>query len=207
MPDQKIEMACECGKLRGHCVGVSPQNSRHLVCMCKDCQTFARFLGRDDVLDQNGGTEIFQITPSQVRIEKGQEHLCVARLSPKGTFRWYASCCNTPIANTTPSAGFPFSGIFCAFMANKDQANRANLLGPIQERFFARDSLGTPPEGTHEKVPTGYLIKTLFWLLRNKIAGRAKPSPFFADDKTPVAVPKVLSQEERTRFSEQKSPA
>ena len=51
-------LRCNCGKLTGTLVGVaSPQENRtkdinRCVCYCTDCQSFARFLKReDDILD------------------------------------------------------------------------------------------------------------------------------------------------------------
>ena len=120
----KIEMACDCGALRGHGIDLNPGTGRHLICMCKDCQAFARFLGREEILDQNGGTEIFQITPAQIRLEAGLDHLAAMRLGPKGAVRWYASCCNTPIANTTHMPGIPFAGVFCTFIKPRGTGSR-----------------------------------------------------------------------------------
>jgi hypothetical protein len=198
----KIEMSCACGKLRGHGLNITPKTGRHLVCMCKDCQAFARYLGRDgDILDQNGGTEIFQITPSQIRLETGLEHLAVTRLGPKGAMRWYASCCNTPIANTTPSAGFPFAGVFCKFINPREDAVRDAALGPINDRFYARDGYGNLPEDAQNTISIAGILKTILWIGRNKLAGRASPSPFFQDDKSPVCEPTILTKEERAKFT------
>jgi len=198
----KIEMSCTCGKLRGHGLNISPATGRHLVCMCKDCQAYAQFLGRaEDILDENGGSEIFQIAPSQIRLETGLEHLQVVRLSPKGTLRWYAGCCNSPIANTTATPALPFAGVFCDFIKPRDPMTLKAALGPVKQRYFARDGYGKIPDGTQHKISTVSIAQTLVWLAVNKLRGKAKPSPFFKDDKNPVVTPTILSKEERERFT------
>src|SRR5579864_2200237 len=51
--DMTHPLSCSCGALTG-----SVQNERlanHSICYCKDCQSFARFLGRDaELLDARG---------------------------------------------------------------------------------------------------------------------------------------------------------
>src|SRR5690606_40539770 len=94
-----IPVSCRCGNVRGKIREVSGRTSAHVICLCDDCQAYVKFLGVTDVLDDNGGTELTQVGHNQVVIETGREHLGCVRLSAKGMFRWYAQCCNTPIAN------------------------------------------------------------------------------------------------------------
>lgn len=71
------------------------------MCCCMDCQKFAVFLQQEDqILDQYGGTDIFQIPILHVKITEGNEHIACVRLNQKGIYRWYTGCCNTPIGNT-----------------------------------------------------------------------------------------------------------
>jgi len=51
--------------MRGVASDVSPSTGLRFVCYCKDCQAFARFLERADVLDPAGGTDIFQMPPAR----------------------------------------------------------------------------------------------------------------------------------------------
>ena len=60
---------------------VSPSAGFRFVCYCKDCQAFARFLKRPDILDAGGGTDIFQLPPSQVTFIAGLDALRCVRLS------------------------------------------------------------------------------------------------------------------------------
>ena len=89
----RVDLRCQCGAVRGLANTVAPDTGMHVVCMCDDCQAFAHFLERDDVLDASGGTAIFQLRPAQLEITAGREHLRCMRLSEKGLLRWYAGCC------------------------------------------------------------------------------------------------------------------
>lgn len=198
----KIEMACNCGKLRGHGLNISSKTGRHVVCMCDDCQAFAHFLGQpQDILDCNGGSEIFQISPSQIRLVEGLDHLACMRLSPKGPLRWYASCCNTPVANTAPSPALPFAGVFCAFIKPRAASGRDAVLGPVKMRFFGSHGYGNIPPGTQKKFSAATIIRTIFWLIGHKIRGNGKPTPFFTDHKSPVSEPIVLTKQERAQLA------
>src|SRR5690349_22143392 len=92
-------LQCECGKIKG--VLNDPRSANHVVCYCNDCQAFAHVLGKaEQVLDQHGGSEIFQVLPKNLTFTQGIESLASLRLTDKGLIRWYASCCRTPIGNT-----------------------------------------------------------------------------------------------------------
>jgi hypothetical protein len=56
-----LPLGCRCGHVRGVANDVTPNSGFRFICYCWDCQAFARFLGRPDVLDQAGGTDIFQM--------------------------------------------------------------------------------------------------------------------------------------------------
>ena len=64
-PPSDLALRCRCGHVRGIARDVSPANGFRFVCYCKDCQAFARFLERADVLDPAGGTDIFQMPPGR----------------------------------------------------------------------------------------------------------------------------------------------
>ena len=92
---------CKCGKLKGKFKQTTDINK--CVCYCADCQAFAHFLNRNEILDKLGGTNILQTIPKNVTFTEGTENLACMRLTPNGLLRWYAACCNTPIGNTSPN--------------------------------------------------------------------------------------------------------
>ena len=121
--------------MRGVASEVSPSAGFRVFCYCKDCQAFARFLARADVLDAAGGTDIFQMPPGRVKLTAGADALRCLRLSHKGVFRWYADCCRTPIANSA-GQGFPVMGMIHSFMDRDffdrvaNGRSRGEVLGP-----------------------------------------------------------------------------
>jgi hypothetical protein len=195
----EVPLKCSCGKMRGMAV-VDPQGSNRAVCLCGDCQSFAHFLGRAaEILDKNGGTDIVPLAPRNFRLTQGQEHLACLRLSPKGMFRWYAGCCQTPIANA-PSAALPFLGtVHLFFDLPRDPAVRDQALGPVRAKFYGKDGHGEMgPDISPGIPPLWFILRTMKFMLLGKIRGMHRPSPFFvADSGAPVVEPRVLTKAER----------
>ena len=139
----EVAFTCECGSLEGIAHGVSPRTGNHCVCYCVDCQCFARYLDRaDEVLDDNGGTAIFQLSAGKVEITKGQEHLACMRLSPNGLMRWYARCCNSPVANTLESTALPFAGMIMTLFGAGRAHVEAEPFGKIRARVQTEEAIG-----------------------------------------------------------------
>jgi hypothetical protein len=165
--------------------------------LCDDCQAYIGFLGTDGVLDANGGTELTQVGHNQVVVVAGREHLGCVRLSPRGMFRWYASCCSTPIANTL-GAKSVFAGVIQTCVQNPvDETPIESVVGPILERVQGKFGKGELPPGTRKTVS----FSMMWWSLRNlarwAFSGASAPSTFFSDGE-PCVPPRILSAEERT---------
>lgn len=186
-----IKLKCSCGAVQGVALDITPANGNRVVCCCDDCQRFANHLeSKEKVLDAFGGTEIFQTSQSQVKINKGQEHLRCLRLSSKGLNRWYTDCCNTPIGNTL-NAGLPLIGLIHTFM--RIQGNRINTLGPVRAYVQTKHALGTPTYPKPSKgFPPGITLRMIRKIAQWKIRGMNKPSAFFDDDGQPIVEPVIL---------------
>ena len=193
-----IPLKCRCGRITGALEDVSPPVVNRLVCYCQDCQAFAHFLDQDaQVLDVHGGTEIVQMAPSRFHIDQGIDQVACMRLSDNGIFRWYASCCNTPLGNTG-GFGMPFVGVIhsCLPKDNDDQKEAAfgRVRGAVHGRFARGDY---DPGG----MPLSLIARFLKLILKGKLTGEQKRSVFFnAENKVPRAAPKVLSPEELNRL-------
>ena len=187
----KINLRCSCGKVNGVALDITPDNGTRVVCCCNDCQAFANHLKHDAaILDEFGGTEIFQTSQAQVRIDKGSEHLRCLRLSSKGMVRWYAGCCNTPIGNTM-NANFPFIGLIHNFLTIKGQPD--NVLGPVRAYVQTKHALGNPTYPHSAKgFPLGVTLRVVQKMAQWKMKGMSKPSAFFDDDGQPVVEPTIL---------------
>jgi uncharacterized protein DUF6151 len=110
-----LPLRCRCGHVRGIASAVSSSTGGRVLCYCKDCQAFARFLERADVLDAAGGTDIFQMPPGRVNLTAGMDAVRCLRLSNRGVYRWYTDCCRTPIGNIA-GPRVPLIGVIHCFM-------------------------------------------------------------------------------------------
>jgi hypothetical protein len=185
------ELQCRCGKVRGRVADAAPGTVNRMVCYCDDCQAYVHELGRSDLLDEHGGTDIIQVAPASLSFHQGAELVVGLRLSPKGLYRWYASCCNTPLGNSlTPS--IPFVGIVAQAFSQPDASFGAPL-GVAQSKF----AVGTPPTTSSAKnarMIARALGKVASWRLR----GKAWPHPFFdRASMAPNRAVRVLTRTER----------
>lgn len=198
----QVLLRCRCGKVRGSALNVSPTTGKHINCMCDDCQAYARFLGREDILDEHGGTPIFQLTPAQVRITQGQEQLRCVLLVPKGMPRWYTDCCKTPVGNTMGPLAVPFVGMPLAFIDWENVASTPEQLLGKPVGLMAKFAKNGAPLGAHAKVPPSFMLSAVLKLTMAYLRGMAWPSPFASKEtKTRIAPIQQLSAEERASLS------
>jgi len=192
----ELPLRCQCGQVRGS-ADVSGPGMR-AVCMCDDCQTFARFLDRPDVLDAHGGSDIYQMSPARITLREGKEQLRAMRLSPKGLIRFYTACCRTPIGNTV-SGKMPFIGTLHSIVDHAgDGRTRDEALGPPKHVIMGKFARGGMPKGAHAGFPLRAFPSIAGLLARNWLNDRNRPNPFFdAKTKQPVVEPRVLTKAER----------
>jgi hypothetical protein len=192
---KEVEVRCRCGEVRGVVANASPRTVNRVVCYCDDCQAFAHQLGRADLLNAQGGTDIVQVAPAALSFVQGQHRIVGLRLTPKGLFRWHTSCCNTPVGNTLGPA-IPFVGIvvqvFDAGPQRPDQVFGAPI-GAILGKY----AIGKAPAGStgiNLSVLLPAISKVLGWRLR----GRTWPHPFFRlKTREPIYPLTVLPHEQR----------
>jgi len=185
---------CRCGAVRGGIHGEGIHN--RVVCYCADCRAFARYLGRAaDVLDAQGGTEVVAITQSRLGFTEGADRLATVRLSEKGMIRWYASCCNTPIGNTTADPKVGFIGVIHACL---DRSRMDADFGSKVAMVNTATALGEP-----KPVQRG--LPRAIWLfirivLGARLGGSYRNSPLFDAAGSPRAVPTILSAQELAKL-------
>ena len=197
-----LSLRCECGTVTALVHNVSAANGNHIVCYCNDCQAFARYLGKAQaVLDEQGGTRIFQTAAANVSFTKGRDRLACVKLSPKGILRWYADCCKMPIGNTLGSPALPFVGLIHASLQDgPGGASRDAALSPVRGAVFARFARGGPAQLKHKEI--GFLpmmARFARLMLMARWRGDHKRSPFFKAEGKPIAVPHVMSEVERSK--------
>lgn len=188
----KIE--CQCGKLQGHILDKGL--SSRVICYCADCQAFARYLERaDEVLDADGGTEIVQVAQPRMKFTQGLEHLVIMRLSEKGLFRWYTSCCNTPLGNTLSNPKLSFIGLIHSSL---DMSRIEQDFGNKIAKVNVASATGTPkPEQTGLMAT---ILRFIGMIVSARIGNRYKQSQLFTQAGEPVAPVTVLSREQRKKL-------
>lgn len=182
--------SCTCGAFGGHLSAEGVKAGTRLVCHCQSCRENELAHGQPDPAPEP--VDLFQTTPDAITITHGAEHLRLLKLSPKGTLRWYAGCCCTPFANTAAKRSFPFAGLRADVFEDK------SILGKIRIRAFIPQAPGKPPK-TEGAARMAYGI--LSRMLAAFLSGTWKDTPFFTEDGTPAAEPRILTKEERAALT------
>ena len=166
-----------------------------VVCYCDDCQAFLHHLGRADLLDARGGAEIIQVSPAALELDRGTEHVTGLRLGPKGLYRFYASCCKTPLGNLA-SPAIPFIGLSHEVFGDIDALRRDTLFG-TPWRILGKFAIGGKPEGATTSNLRG-IARTVRLLAGGKLTGKGWPNPFFEKNaRAPRYAVTTLSPAER----------
>lgn len=187
-----VSLECSCGSVKGK-LKVIPTSSFHVHCLCCDCQDFASHLNnKENILDEHGGSELFQTYPAFIEITDGKNNIAAIQLREKSLYMWHTTCCNMPIANTMTSSKMPFIGVSVKLMRFDSEQEKLKILGPVTMKAFGKYSLGEKPKDVHEKFSISYMPKIMSFMLRGILTKKNKPSPFF-DGKEPVVEIKVLS--------------
>lgn len=172
-----LPLRCACGSVRGVIRDVSPRTVNRVVCCCSGCQAYARTLGRaHEILDEHGGTDIFQASPAKLEITEGRKHLACLQQTPTGALRWHARCCDSPIANTLPSMRVPFMAVVHTIV-DRSQIERPldELLGPVRVYVNGRFDKAL----ARQLHATGWALVRMLWryapmLLRWRLRGDHK---------------------------------
>lgn len=191
-----IALRCRCGKLRGQVDGA--RVAARAVCYCKDCQAYGRFLATT-VLDPSGGTEVAITLPAALRFDQGLEHLACMSLGPKGMYRWYASCCRTPIGNTPRDPRTSYVGLVRACLDAPD-AELERQLGPLRCRLETQSA--SPPVAASGLSTARAVCRIGTMIMKARLGGGYRDNPFFRPQSSePVKPLQVLSLDERKALS------
>ena len=187
-------LRCRCGKFQAEVM--HPERGTRAVCYCKDCQAFAHFLGLPPgMLDAQGGTEIVAVQPRNVRFVQGVEHLTCMSLTPRGTVRWFTSCCRTPIGNTPRDLGLSHVGLVHTALESAG-TDLTRTFGPVRMRVNRQSAHGRP-EGSPPLTFFAAIARYMATLAWSRVSGKYKANPFFDPASgRPRVDPQVLSPEE-----------
>ncbi|WP_415403641.1 DUF6151 family protein [Tateyamaria sp. SN3-11] len=186
MAGDDLPFACDCGKLRGTLLGISPRSGNRIDCFCSDCRAAELYGNQPDPAP--GPVKIFQTTPDRVRFDAGLDQLAVFSFSDTGILRWQARCCGALLFNTlrTPKV------YFAAFRT--DRLEDDSVLGPVRTRAFV-----SKPNGKtgHEGFANAF-FNLAKQAIPARLTGRWKKTPFFdVSTGAPVRDVHVVTASER----------
>ncbi len=186
-----LEFACHCSAVAGRLHAVSARRGRRIVCHCDDCQVFAQYLDRaGDVLDAQGGTDVFQTDAWRLELGRGTASLACIRVTDGPTVRWYCNACRTPLFNTLDRAKRSFLSVI---LYRVDTDRREAVLGPVTghlcRQFGRGDCSGLPAASW-----TAMLFRIAARMAAARISGSYRDTPLFdAQSGQPIATPALLS--------------
>lgn len=182
-----MRIKCSCGQVKAEIKNFPKNSPGRLVCYCDDCQKFLKQINRMELMDECGGSEIIPIYPTDLKIIEGKEKLQCLRLTSKGLFRWYTSCCQTPFGNIR--AGFPWLGLLSEVYESSD----LEKLGPIRSRVAGKFALSPPPAGTPDNMKLKDIFVVAPFLIKGFLLKKSTPSIYFIEDnKTPIVNPQIV---------------
>lgn len=169
-----------------------------MQCYCESCRGFAQIMDAgDQVLNSDGGVELFQTTPNDIKIVKGIEMITASSITSKGPLRWYCTKCQTPLANTIRKPGVPFMGVILPVHMHLPNASELGHKISCIYQFNAR-----PNAKKNEKNNQGMLngIRGVISRMVIKfITGKARKSDWHQDGNWRLT-PKILSKIERDQL-------
>jgi hypothetical protein len=117
------------------------------------------------------------------------------RLTSNGLFRWYASCCNTPIGNTL-SATVPFVGINVQTFDNGAQ-HPDDLFGKPIGAIMGKYAIGDARSDSRG-IKLSLMVRAIRMVLGWRLRGQSWPNPFYERDTlAPIYPVGVLSRQQR----------
>jgi len=187
-----LAIRCRCGALQGE---LEPSAAyTRATCYCRDCQAFARTLGRSDILDAAGGTDVVALSPAGIRFTAGEEHLACLSLGPKGLYRWHSACCATPIANIPRAPGMAYVGVLSSCVADSQALDAA--VG--RSRTVVGTGSATGPVRATPYRTALVVLRTAVGILRARLRGDHRRHPFFRPGSNePIRAPRILTREQR----------
>ena len=137
-------LTCTCGQVRGEVRAAEPRLANRVICYCDDCQAFAHYLNRADLLDERGGSDIVQIPPATLTFTRGKDKIAGVRLTLRACTAG-ARCCGAPLGNTTTPA-IPFVGLLASSFRLEGQDPDA-LFGKPRGAVMGQFAIGGAPPG------------------------------------------------------------
>lgn len=186
------KIRCRCGQLEGE---LAAGNTMRFACYCRSCQAYAHALGNPaQVLDARGGTDVVATVQQHVRFTKGADQLACLSLSGRGIYRWYASCCNTPIGNTARDPRLSYIALVHSCLGPSASALDTQF---GSERIAVHTGAPKPRRAYRTGRAMLSVARLIGAVVRARLTGRWKNTPLFAPNAAPLVAPRVLDPEQR----------
>ncbi|MEC7257052.1 MAG: DUF6151 family protein [Pseudomonadota bacterium] len=177
-----MAFGCACGAVSGRVDPCTRHSGTHVLCFCADCRRADLHLDQPD--PANAGAGLFISTADTVSFATGVEKLACFQLSRSGPLRRYASCCRSPLFNTSPKRQFPFVAIHVGRLAAQE------ALGPVRLRTFRPTGNG---RSRHSGNPIAF-FQVVGRVLAARLSGRWRKTPFFNEASgRPVVAPERIT--------------
>jgi len=135
------------------------------------------------VLDPLGGTDIVAVDARNVRLASGTQGLACLSLSPQGLLRWYASCCSTPLANTTRDWKLPYMGMVHTCLREPQPLEQS--FPEVQMRVNTKSAKGKPPPAAGV-AGVARFGRLMLGLTASRLSGAYRTTPLFDAHGQPV---------------------
>lgn len=181
---QTVPFSCKCGQI----TGTIPRAAGHIRCYCDSCRAAEIYL---DQPDTNGeGITVMRFAPQTVIFKAGQDKLALMQVTPKGAYRWYASCCKTPMFSTATSPKLAYAALKGTAAVNRDDFGKE--LGFVYKP--------EPGGKVRHKGMGGMITGVMGAALAALVTGNWRKSPFFDANGAPVAVPELMPKDIRKKI-------
>lgn len=178
-----VAWSCRCGAVHGT-VDVERRAGTPVVCHCDSCTRAQRHWGVEATRTQ--GVAIYQTTPDRVSIHSGASNLGLGRLSPKGSYRWYATCCDTQIGVSSTTPKFAFIGFVQSVFSDTSALGRARTHSYIPQ----------PGGGEKHTRLMPAVVAVMARAMFARTSGRWQDTPFFdVETGAPMAAPALLPKD------------
>lgn len=175
---------CRCGQVE---LLVETAGGSRAVCYCNSCRGFATRLGAAEILDEWGGSDLYQVAPEAAKFVRGADKVAWTKMSEKGPARWFTTCCKSPFANTLSTRAVPFLTLQTASISD------SQMLPPIEMRVFRKFALGHAPKSKNgqARLIREFAVRAL----KSRLSGKWRRNPLFDDTGQPIATRINLPEE------------
>ena len=192
-----LTLKCKCGKVKADIV--VPPSSRYskqtnLYCCCNDCVGFAKYVQskRDDksseVLEKEfTSVHMVQFYKSDLKFTQGLDLIVPCKLR-KGThvYRYYSSCCNTPLLLQAVPQFFPYVVIYSNLLEPANIYERSNMV-LFGSRLPADETI---PEGMEvfPTIPLSFFRRVFGRIIYGRWYGKGNPNCLSELDHTKLEI-------------------